>query len=175
MRGLSRVQDDGSDMFAHQFNVLASNSKTGPTTFWASGASNLYKISVRQGEVVMTSKMLIADDSAIVRRGIREILSTQSEFEVVGEATNFNETDRLIKALNPDVVIMDIHMPGENTAISNEFISRLRCSKLLAISIWGDEPTRMRAEVLGAAILLDKANLRATLIPTVTELCQRPV
>jgi DNA-binding NarL/FixJ family response regulator len=119
--------------------------------------------------------MLIADDSAIVRRGIREILATQSEFEVVGEATNFNETDRLIKDLNPDVVIMDIHMPGEHTAISNEFISRLRCSKLLAISIWGDEPTRMLAEVLGASILLDKANLRATLIPTVTELCQKPV
>ena len=37
----------------------------------------------------MTSKMLIADDSAIVRRGIREILATQSEFEVVGEATDF--------------------------------------------------------------------------------------
>ena len=123
----------------------------------------------------MPSKMIIADDSAIVRRGIREILATQSEFEVVGEATNFNETDRLIKDLNPDVVIMDIHMPGEHTAISNEFISRLRSSKLLAISIWEDEPTRMLAEVLGAAILLDKANLRATLIPTVFELCQRPV
>jgi DNA-binding NarL/FixJ family response regulator len=89
--------------------------------------------------------------------------------------TTFNETDRLIKDLNPDVVIMDIHMPGEHTAISNEFISRLRCSKLLAISIWGDEPTRMLAEVLGASILLDKANLHATLIPTVTELCQKPV
>ena len=123
----------------------------------------------------MPSKMLIADDSAIVRRGIREILATQSEFEIVGEAATFNETDRLIEVLNPDVVIMDIHMPGEHTAISNEFISRLRSSKLLAISIWEDEPTRMLAEVLGAAILLDKANLRATLIPTVFELCQRPV
>jgi DNA-binding NarL/FixJ family response regulator len=123
----------------------------------------------------MTSKMLIADDSAIVRREIREILATQSELEVVGEAATFNETDRLIRDLNPDVVIMDIHMPGEHTAISNEFISRLRRSKLLAISIWGDEPTRMLAEVLGASILLDKANLSATLIPTVIELCQKPI
>ena len=58
-------------------------------------------------------------------------------------------------------------MPGEHTAISNEFMLRLRCSKFLTISIWGDEPTRMPADVLGAAILLDKANLSATLIPTV--------
>jgi hypothetical protein len=57
-------------------------------------------------------------------------------------------------------------MPGEHTAISNEFISRMRCSKLLAISIWGNELTWMLADVLDAT----KANLRTTLIPTVTEL-----
>jgi hypothetical protein len=61
------------------------------------------------------------------------------------------------------------YIAGEHTAISNEFIADLRCSELLAISIGGDEPTHMLAEVLGVAIFLDEANLRATPTPTVIE------
>jgi DNA-binding NarL/FixJ family response regulator len=121
------------------------------------------------------SKMLIADDSEIVRRGIRQILSSQNEFEIVGEAQDFVKTSRLIRELNPDVVVLDVHMPGEITFLSNEFKSQLRGSRLLAISIWADEQTRQLAYALGAVALLQKANLGATLIPTIMEMFQRPV
>jgi DNA-binding NarL/FixJ family response regulator len=76
------------------------------------------------------SKRLIADDSEIVRRGIRQILSFQNEFEMVGETQDFVQTSPLIGELNADVVVLDVHMPGEITFLSNAFKSQLRGSRL---------------------------------------------
>ncbi len=56
-------------------------------------------------------KILIADDHAIVREGIRMILQSQPDFEVVGEAQDGEEAVRLAEALKPDVAVMDISMP----------------------------------------------------------------
>jgi two-component system response regulator NreC len=56
-------------------------------------------------------KVLIADDHAIVREGIRMILEAQPDFEVVGEAADGDEAVRLARNVDPDVVVMDISMP----------------------------------------------------------------
>lgn len=55
--------------------------------------------------------VLIADDQAVVRAGLRMILESQDGIEVVGEAADGNEALRLIASLDPDVVLMDIRMP----------------------------------------------------------------
>lgn len=57
-------------------------------------------------------RVLIADDHTIVREGIRMILSAQPDIEVVGEAANGQEAIDLTRKLRPDVVVMDISMPG---------------------------------------------------------------
>ena len=62
----------------------------------------------------MSVRVLIADDQQLVRKGFAMILSTDSEIEVVAEATNGHEAVRLATSLAPEVVLMDIQMPGLN-------------------------------------------------------------
>lgn len=60
------------------------------------------------------TRILLADDHALVRQGIRSLLSEIADFEVVGEADNGREALRLSRALTPEVALMDISMPELN-------------------------------------------------------------
>ena len=58
--------------------------------------------------------ILIADDSAPFREGMRAMLRRETELALVGEATNGDEAVQLAFRSQPDVVLMDLHMPGGN-------------------------------------------------------------
>lgn len=60
----------------------------------------------------MMIKVLIADDQALVRAGFRMIIGSQPDLEVIGEAADGNDAVRLARGRRPDVVLMDIRMPG---------------------------------------------------------------
>lgn len=57
-------------------------------------------------------RILIADDHPVVRDGLAAIISTQPDFVVVGEAGNGDEVLQMVKTLHPDVVLLDLEMPG---------------------------------------------------------------
>ena len=60
----------------------------------------------------MTISVFLIDDHALVRTGIRMILSGQTDIEVVGEADSGDVALPLIRRLKPDVVLCDLHLPG---------------------------------------------------------------
>ncbi len=61
--------------------------------------------------MTQTINVLVVDDHVIVRRGIRALLSTEPDIQVIGEATNGKEAITQTEALSPDVILMDLVMP----------------------------------------------------------------
>jgi DNA-binding NarL/FixJ family response regulator len=59
----------------------------------------------------MMIKIIIADDHPVVRSGLRALLSSQSDFEIIGEANNGEEAAKLAISLVPDLILMDLQMP----------------------------------------------------------------
>ncbi len=100
---------------------------------------------------------MLADDHAIVRRGLRSLLETDPSIEVVGEASDGMEALRLAESLAPDVAIVDIAMPMLNGI---EVTERLRhqtpAPKVLVLSMHTDESYILRALAAGAQAYLLK-------------------
>jgi hypothetical protein len=75
--------------------------------------------------------------------------------------------------VKPQVIVMDLYMPDETSFTPQDVKSHLEeCAELLAISLSNDEDAKALAESLGATILLDKANLAYTPIPSILQLSQ---
>jgi DNA-binding NarL/FixJ family response regulator len=68
-------------------------------------------------------RVLLADDQALVRAGFRSLLDSQEDIEVVGEAAGGEEAVRLATGLAPDVVLMDIRMPGMDGLAATRLIA----------------------------------------------------
>jgi DNA-binding NarL/FixJ family response regulator len=81
----------------------------------------------------MKTRILIADDHAMLREGMRNLLSQEKDFDVIGEAANGEEAVRLSKELKPDIVIMDIVMPKLNGVEATKQIKQVSPSTALLI------------------------------------------
>lgn len=98
-------------------------------------------------------RIVIADDHAIVRRGLRQLLDAERGFEVVAEAEDVATARRYLRGHHPDVLVLDLNMPGES---SLEAIPKLRSefpSTQIVVLTMQNEPayarTALSAGVLG--------------------------
>jgi DNA-binding NarL/FixJ family response regulator len=73
----------------------------------------------------MVVKVLLVDDDALVRAGLRMILSSASDIDVVGEADDGSRAPEAVRTLRPDVVLMDIRMPGTDGITATAQLRRL--------------------------------------------------
>ena len=100
----------------------------------------------------MTIRVFLLDDHALVRTGLRMILSAQSDIETVGEAESGEEALPLIRSLKPDVVLCDLHLPGISGLEVTERIVRAhaRC-RVVIVSVLEDGPLPKRLLDVGAS------------------------
>lgn len=90
------------------------------------------------------ARILIADDHAILREGVRALLATADDLEVVGEAADGREAIDLAQRLEPDVILMDVAMPGlGGLEATLEIRRRVPRAKILVLSQYG-EPEYVR-------------------------------
>jgi two-component system, NarL family, response regulator NreC len=89
---------------------------------------------------VTTIRLLLVDDHKIVRAGLRMLFAAETDMKIVGEAGNGTEALRMVQELGPDVVIMDVAMPGMNGIEATRRIKELMPSAaVLALTMHEDE------------------------------------
>ena len=98
-----------------------------------------------------TIRIVLADDHPVVREGLRGMLVGQPDFAVVGEADNGSEAVALAVQLQPDVILMDLRMPGMDgvTAIE-EIQARRLATHILVLTTYDSDADIMRAVEAGA-------------------------
>jgi two-component system, NarL family, response regulator YdfI len=113
-------------------------------------------------------RILVADDHLIIRQGLRLILETQAGFDLVGEASDGAEAVQLCAELHPDVVLMDLRMPGMDGLTA---IERLRSDQpgiaVVILTTFNEDDLMMRGLRLGAKGYLLKDTDRETLFHTI--------
>ena len=103
-------------------------------------------------------RVLLADDHAMFRQGVREMLSTDDGIEVVGEAANGREALALALNLEPDVVLLDVEMPVMGAREAMERILRISPVPRVIIVTMHDDPMLVRELIgLGASAYLVKS------------------
>jgi two-component system, NarL family, invasion response regulator UvrY len=113
-------------------------------------------------------RVLVADDHAVVRRGLRQILAETPDIHVGGEAADGAEVLRLVRAERWDVVVLDINLQRSNGL---EILAEIRRERpdlpVLILTVYSEEQYALRAVKAGAAGFLNKESAQENLIDAV--------
>lgn len=116
-------------------------------------------------------RVLIADDHALVRDGLRHILQNASGFEVAGEARDSASTIALVRGTNANVLVLDLSMPGRNGI---ELIKQIRDEKpalhILVLTMHAEQQYAVRAFRAGASGYMTKESASAELVAALTKI-----
>ncbi len=114
----------------------------------------------------MPVRILVADDQTIERIEVREILTKQG-YLVVGEATDGHSAVNLAREIKPDLVLMDIHLPGMDGIAAAEVLIQGRIAPVILLTALGDQPLVERAKAAGVLNYLIKPLRECEVIPAI--------
>jgi DNA-binding NarL/FixJ family response regulator len=112
----------------------------------------------------MTITVYIVDDHPVVRAGLRAVLAGEPDLIVVGECGTGEEAVRVVAELRPDVVLMDLRLPGFDGVAATERIVTVGDSRVLVLTTYDADSDIMRALAAGAAGYLLKDSPRDELV-----------
>jgi DNA-binding NarL/FixJ family response regulator len=113
-------------------------------------------------------RVLLADDHAIVRAGLREILADTGDIEVAGEATNGHEVLELVRARDFDLAVLDMSMPGRSGIELIKLVKAERPKlRVLVLSMHGEQQYAVRAVKAGASGYLTKESAPDQLVAAI--------
>ena len=119
-------------------------------------------------------RILIADDNAMVRRGVITLLSSETNWEICGEAADGSEALLKARTLVPDVILLDVSMPGLNgLEVARRLRQELPETKIVVMS--QHDPVHLLPGVMAAGgdACLDKSRLAADLVDIIKNLHPR--
>lgn len=115
----------------------------------------------------MTIRVLLADDHPIVRAGLQAVLSAEPDIEVAGECGSGDEAVRLAAELRPDLVLMDLRMPGLDGFEATQRIVAAGSAPVLVLTTYDEDSDVLGAVEAGAAGYLLKDTPRGELVSAV--------
>ena len=114
------------------------------------------------------TRVFLLDDHEVVRRGLRNLLEAEPDIEVVGEAGTAESGLSRMRALRPDVALLDVRLPdGDGVTVCREIRSALPGTACLMLTAYGDDQALLGAIMAGAAGYVMKQDSAAELIGAV--------
>jgi two-component system invasion response regulator UvrY len=121
----------------------------------------------------MTIRVFVVDDHALVRAGMRMILSGETDIEVVGEAECGEDALPQIRKLKPDVVLCDLHLPGvSGLELTERILKGDHGTRVIVVSVLEDGPMPKRLLEIGASGYVGKGGDASELLRAVREVAR---
>jgi two-component system invasion response regulator UvrY len=121
----------------------------------------------------MLIRVLLVDDHKLVRTGVRKILEAADGIDVIGEASSGEEGIQLARKLRPDIILMDMHMPGiGGLEATRKLLASLPILKVIGVSVQANDPFPSRLLEAGALGYLTKDCAAEEIVAAVKQVYQ---
>jgi DNA-binding NarL/FixJ family response regulator len=121
-------------------------------------------------------RIVVADDHALFREGLRKVLELEEDIEIVGEAKDGEEALGMVGKVKPDVILMDISLPGPNgIRITRQIKRRCRKAQVVMLSMYEDTAHIIESFQAGASGYIVKARPSGELLETIRSVVKEGV
>jgi two-component system, NarL family, nitrate/nitrite response regulator NarL len=112
-------------------------------------------------------RIVLADHQLIFRDGMKSLLESQPDFAIVGEVGNATQALRLVRDLHPDVLVLDMAMPGGGLAVLKKLTAMPQPVRVIALAAAADRETMMTALSNGARGVIGRETTAAMLVKSI--------